>query len=209
MPPTPPATPGPTPTAGPPPTPTPLPATVFVRNDRSYRDGFVVVGEVVNGSPGAVYNVKVIATFHDAASKLIGAQETLAFLPQTVPTQPNPFVVRLDNAPGTAASYELTLTWDDLTIVTYDRVTITREEVRQENGLTLVGDLRNDHRSDIRNIVVVATFYDAQGLVLAAIPGSAGANVLPPGATTTFTINSPEPLQYSSYLIQTEGQLLP
>ena len=205
------ATTAPTPTPGPPPTATPLPSVVFVRNDRSFREGssFVVVGEVVNGSPGAVYNVKVIATFFDAASKLVGAQEAVAYLPQTVPTQANPFRVELPNAPGTVAGYELALTWDDLTIATYDRVTITREEVRQENGLTLVGDLRNDHRSDIRNIVVVATFYDAQGLVLTAIPGSVGANVLAPGATTTFTINSPQPLQYSSYLIQTEGLLLP
>lgn len=211
VPPPPTATTAPTPTPGPPPTATPLPSAVFVRNDRSFREGssLVVVGEVVNGSPGAVYNVKVIATFFDAASKLVGAQEAVAYLPQTVPTQANPFRVELPNAPGTVAGYELALTWDDLTIATYDRVTITREEVRQENGLTLVGDLRNDHRSDIRNIVVVATFYDAQGLVLTAIPGSVGASVLAPGATTTFTINSPQPLQYSSYLIQTEGLLLP
>jgi hypothetical protein len=133
----------------------------------------------------------------------------VAFLPQTIPTQANPFVVQLPNAPGNIAAYELGLRWDDLTLATYDRVTITREEVSQENGLTLTGDLRNDHRGDIRNIVVVATFYDSQGLVLVAIPGNVGASVLAPGASTTFTINSPQPLEYSSYLIQTEGLLLP
>ncbi len=206
-----PPTPTATPTEGPPPTATPLPSTVFIRNDRSYREGnsFVVVGEVVNGGPGAVYNVKVIATFYDAASKLVGAQETIAFLPQTVQTQANPFRVQLPNASGAIASYELTLTWDDLTIATYDRVTITREEVHNENGLTLTGDLRNDNRGDIRNIIVVATFYDEQGLVLAVIPGSAGVNTLAPGGTTSFTVSSAQPFTYSSYLVQTEGLLLP
>ena len=201
------ATPTATPTEGPPPTATPLPATLFIRNDRSYREGnsYVVVGEVVNGSPGEVYNVKVIATFYDAASNLVGAQEAMAFLPQTVPTQANPFKVQLPNASGSIASYELTLTWDDLTLATYERVTVTKEEVHDENGLTLTGELRNDARSDIRGIVVVATFYDDQGLVLAVIPGSAGVSTLSPGGVTTFTVSSAQPIPYSSYLVQTVG----
>jgi hypothetical protein len=188
-----------------------LPSTVFVRNDRSYYDGssFVVVGEAVNGGPASVFNVKIIAAFYDAGNHLVGAQEVLAFLPQTQVTQANPFKLQLANAPGNITRYELALTWDDFSVVQFDRPTITREEVKQEDGLEITGDLRNDHRSTLRNLVMVATFYDAAGAVLDIVPGTTAAPSLAPGESTTFSIAPGHALSYSSYLIQGQGVLLP
>ncbi|MCC6167021.1 MAG: hypothetical protein IT329_07310 [Caldilineaceae bacterium] len=215
--PTPPATPTAPPTAtftpGPSPTPTPLPATVFIRNHRGYAEGssYFVVGEAVNGGPAPVYSLRVIATFYDAGGRLIGAQETMALLPQTQPTQANPFKVQLTNAPGGIQRYDLALAWDEISIAEFDRVTVAREEVRapanEMAGVEIVGDLRNDHRDEIRNITVVATFYDAGGAVLDVVPGSAAATTLAPGAMTTFSVQTSRPIDYASYLIQTEGMI--
>lgn len=211
--PTAPATPTAPPTAtftpGPSPTPTPLPATVFIRNHRGYVEGssFIVVGEAVNGGPAPVYSLKIIATFYDGGGRLIGAQEALALLPQTQPTQANPFKVQLANAPGGVARYDLALTWDEISIAEFDRVTVAREEVREATGVEIVGDLRNDHRDELRNITVVATFYDASGAVLAVVQGSAGATTLAPGAMTTFSVQADQKIDYATYLVQTQGMI--
>lgn len=208
-----PATPTAPPTAtytpGPPPTPTPLPSTVFVRNHRSYLEGssLFVVGEAVNGGPASVFNLRVIATFYDAGGRLIGAQETIAFLPQTQPTQANPFQVVLANAPGGIQRYDLALAWDEISIAEFDRVTVAREEVRESTGVEIVGDLRNDHRDEIRSLMVVATFYDQAGAVLDVLPGSVEAATLAPGAMTTFSVTSSRPLDYATYLVQTQGMI--
>lgn len=167
----------------------------------------VVVGEAINGGPAPVYGLTVIATFYDAGGNLVGATEGQTFLPQTLPTQANPFKLQLLNAPTSVNNYELTLRWQELSIATYDRATITREEVHQDNGVEIVGDIRNDHRSDLWNLVVVATFYDESGAVLDVVPGRASVTNLPSGETATFSVQSRLPIPFGSYLVQVEGML--
>lgn len=165
----------------------------------------------MNGGPAPVYSLRVIATFYDAGGRLVGAQETTALLPQTQPTQANPFKVQLTNAPGAIERYDLTLAWDEISIAEFDRATITREEVREPTdevaGIEIVGDLRNDHRAELRNLMVVATFYDAGGAVLEIVPGSVGAATLAPGEATTFSVQTSANLEYASYLVQTQGMI--
>jgi hypothetical protein len=186
-----------------------MPSTVFLGSHRSYTDGstLVVVGEAINGGPAPVYGLTIIATFYDANGKLVGATEAPTYLPQTLPTQANPFKLQLLNAPATVNNYELTLRWQELSIATYDRATITREEVHQENGVEIVGDIRNDHRSDLHNLIVVATFYDESGAVLDAIPGRASVTNLASGETATFSVQSRQPIPFASYLVQIEGMI--
>lgn len=186
-----------------------MPTAVFLGSHRSYHDGstLAVVGEVINGTEFPVFGVTVIATFYDAGGNLVGATESAAFLPQTRPTQANPFKLQLLNAPSNITGYELTLRWDELSIGSYDRATITHEEVRQENGLEILGDIRNDHRSQINNLVVVATFYDESGAVLDVLPGRASVTDLAPGATATFSVQSQRNIPFDAYLVQVEGIL--
>jgi outer membrane biosynthesis protein TonB len=206
---TPTALPTPTPTSGPPPTPTPLPGTVFLGNHRSFSEGsaLYVVGEAINGGAAPVYGVTVIATFYDSAGALVGATEGRAALPQTIQTQANPFKLRLDNAPSAISRYELTLRWDELSLGSFDRATITREEVSQENGVRITGDIRNDHSGELSGLVAVATFYDSSGQVLDVLPGNVGTTALAPGASTTFTLQSSRPIPYVGYLVQIEGMI--
>lgn len=166
-----------------------------------------MVGEAVNGGAFPVHSLKVIATFYDSGNRLIGAQEAMAALPQTQPTQANPFKLQLANVPGDVNRYDLALTWDEISIAEYDRLTITREEVRQENGVEILGDLRNDHPVELRNIVVAVTFYDASGQVLDVAVGSAAATSLPPGGTTTFSVRLTRSIEYAGYLVQTQGMI--
>ncbi len=141
--------PTPTPTQGPPPPPTPLPKSVFVNNQHTFTKGssLFVVGDVVNGSSQPVYAVKVIATFYDSAGKLVGAQQGQTFLPQTVPTQANPFKIELANAPSDVSRSDFALTWDEISVATYDRASVISQNTRNENGVEVYGELRNDQRT--------------------------------------------------------------
>jgi hypothetical protein len=186
-----------------------MPSTVFLGSHRSFSEGssFFVVGEAINGGAAAIYGVTVIATFYDAAGNLVGATQSVAFLPQTVPTQANPFKLQLANAPSTVSSYELTLRWDELSIGSFDRATITREEVRQENGIEITGDIRNDVGTNLQNLVVVATFSDARGAIFDVGPGRASVSNLLPGDMATFSVQTRQAIPYSSYLVQIEGMM--
>jgi hypothetical protein len=195
---------------GPAPPPTPLPATVFARNHRVYYEGetLYLVGEAVNGAPYPVFDVKVIATFYDAGGQLVGAQETLAALPATVPTQANPFKLALANAPAGVDRYELSLTWNDITLHTYDRVTVVSESTRTDHGVEVYGELRNDHMSEIRDIRLVVSFYDGAGAVVDLYQGSPASSSLPPGATTPYIISTGKTeIPHVSFLVQTQGVL--
>jgi hypothetical protein len=188
-----------------------MPATVFLGSHRSYREGsaMVVVGEAINGSSFPVYGVTIIATFHDAGGNLVGATETATFLPQTVPTQKSPFKLQLFNAPASVDNYQLALRWNEISINSYGRATIITETVSQENGVEITGEIRNDQRSDLKNLVVVATFYDESGAVIDVIPGRTSVATLPPNGTATFSVQTRQPLTYASYLVQIEGTLFP
>lgn len=199
-----------TPTEGPTPTPSPLPKTVFVRDHRSVRRGSAmeIVGEVTNGSASPVYNATVSAAFYDSQGNLLGASESAAFLPQTLPTQNNPFKVRLANAPASVSSYELALRWDELTPSGFDRVTIVSAEVESEQGITVRGELRNDGSSPITDIVLALSFYDAAGHVLDTYGGRADSDTLAPGATTAFTVETGRAnLEHDHFLVQAQGIL--
>ncbi|GIV79121.1 FxLYD domain-containing protein [Litorilinea aerophila] len=205
-----PVTPTPTPTPTGSPTPTPAPSTVFLRSHRSYIQGssLYVVGEVMNGSPVPVYNVKVIATFYDSGGRLIGAQETMTLLPETAPTQANPFKLQLNTTPAAVSRYDLALIWDDISLLEYDRVTVIREEVSDEPVLEVRGELRNDQPVEVRDLRVVVTFYDADLNVLDVFPGTVGSTTLAPGATTSYTITTDKQnFKYESFLVQTQGVL--
>jgi hypothetical protein len=188
-----------------------MPSTVFLGSHTSYSEAgtLYIVGEVINGSPHPVFDVTVIATFHDAAGNLVGATEAATFLPQTQLTQANPFKLQLPNAPSSISDYHLTLRWNEISIVSFGRATIIKEEITQEEGIEITGEIRNDHRSDLRNLVVVATFYDESGSVIEVVRGRAAIDILPPNGTATFSVQSPQAIPYASYLVQIEGMLLP
>lgn len=198
-----------TPTPAVTPTNTPAPAAIFVGGEQSFTEGstLFVVGEVVNGTSQEVYNVKVIGTFFDG-NRIVAARETLAYLPMTVPTQHNPFKLEIPNAPSSVDRYELSLVWDDISIARFDRLTMLREElVEEEEGTKIVGEIGNNSGQPMRDIRVVVTLYDTDGTVINTFPGTPTENTLAPGASTAYEIAMPAGIEFERYLVQTQGML--
>lgn len=210
---TPPATakPGPTPvpTALPTPAPTktPYPTGIFVASHRGFSDGsnYVVVGEVLNTSGVAVYGAKVIANFYDNGGKLVAAGQALTSLPMTELEVGNPFKLKVENLVSAVARYELTVTWEDVSLIEFRYLTVVEGAVGQGE---VTGQIRNEQESALTSIVVAVTFYDAEGGVVDTADIFLGGQTLAPGASLPFAIPVPEGGGvYDHFWIEAQGNL--
>lgn len=206
---TPPGTPPGTPTGEPSPSATPAPAGIYVGSEQSYIEGstLYVVGEVVNATGQTVYNVKVIGTFFEG-NRVIAAGETLTLLPASVPGSANPFKLVVPNAPSNLERYELALVWDDISILTYERLRTLREElVEADDGAQITGEIANNSATAMRDVRVVATLYDESGAVINAFAGTPAETMLGSGESTTYVIEIPAGVEFTGYLVQSQGML--
>ena len=203
-------TPGtPTP-ATPPATPTAIPGTVFLSNHRGYAvDGvYYVVGEVMNGESFPVFNAKVIASFYDANNSLVGAQESVTLLPRIDTELSSPFKLAIPDS-GNIDHYELTLVWDDISIIDSQELTILSQETRTDGQLEIIGELRNDGSVAVSNVVVVVTFYDETGAVVDVYQGTVSKSDIARDETAGYTITIPNAeLDYDHFTVQAQGSLM-
>ncbi len=214
------ATPTSTPTATPTPgmgTPTPVPTPtgpppalgdVVVRSHRSYRVGntLVVVGEVLNRGEVDAYGVTVSAAFYDGSGRLVGTETQTTLLPWTGPGQTTPFRLELADAPASVARYDLSLRWDDVSVLDFVRLTLVSQEVRREEGLVVEGQVRNDHPFPVAGIQVAATFYDARGEVVETARGLVAAESVAPGGAVDYTVQVGQPeLPFDRVEVQVQG----
>lgn len=203
-------TPGtPTP-ATPPATPTAIPGTVFLSNHRGYAaDGvYYVVGEVMNGESFPVFNTKVIASFYDASNNLVGAQESVTLLARIDTELSSPFKLAIPDS-GNIDHYELTLVWDEISIIDSQELTILSQEARTEGQLEIVGELRNDGSVTVGNVVVVVTFYDETGAVIDVYQGTVSKSDIARDETAGYTITIPHAeLDYDHFTVQAQGSLM-
>lgn len=210
--PSPTVTPTATPTAtGGPPTETPTPApsgTVYVRSHRGFaRDGaYHVVGEVVNATAGAVFRVRVVGSFFNDSGQMLATQEAYAFLVQTEPEQRNPFRIRVDNLGGEITRYELAVHWEDISVVTYADLAVLSAEMRENNGVEVVGELQNDFNENLGSLVVVVTLYDDGGNVIDAYQSAPRATQLAPGEMTSFAVLVTPDQPVASFIVQAQGR---
>ena len=203
----PPATPGPTAPPTPAPTKTPYPTGIFVASHRGFSDGsnYVVVGEVLNTGGVAVYGAKVIANFYDSGGKLVAAGQALTSLPMTEPEVGNPFKLQVENLASAVERYELTVTWEDVSLIEFRYLAVVEGEVRQGE---VVGQIRNEQESVLTSIVVAVIFYDAAGAVVETADIFLGGQTLAPGASMPFVI----PISggdgvYDHFWIEAQGNL--
>lgn len=167
-----------------------------------------MVGEVINGEAFPVFNVKVIGSFYDTNGNLVGAQESVTDLVQIEPELSSPFRLQVDNSGGNISSYELTLTWDDVSIIDYEELTILSQETRNEGQLVVFGELRNEGSVTVSDMVVVATFYDSSGAVVDVYRGTVATSTLAPDETASYTIPIPRgDLEYDHITVQAQGSL--
>lgn len=204
---TPPTTPTP---ATPRPTPTAIPAALFLGSHRGYEANglYTVVGEVINNVGYPVFNTKVVASFYDANGALIGAQETVTLLTRIGIELSSPFKLSIPSS-GNINRYELTLVWDDISIIDNQELTILSQETRKDGQLEIFGELRNDGSVGVNNIVVVATFYDAAGAVVDVYQGTVSKADLASDETTSYSIVVPDPaIPYDRFIVQAQGALV-
>jgi hypothetical protein len=206
VPPTTPTT-APTDPPTPAPTKTPYPTGIFVASHRGFSDGanYVVVGEVLNTSGVAVYGAKVIANFYDSGGKLVAAGQALTSLPMTEPEVGNPFKLKVENLVSAVARYELTVTWEDVSLIEFRYLTVMEGSVSQSE---VTGQIRNEQESALTSIVVTVTFYDGAGAVVETADIFLGGQTLAPGGSLPFAIPIPEDAGvYDHFWIEAQGNL--
>ncbi|MEZ4620239.1 MAG: hypothetical protein R2867_32685 [Caldilineaceae bacterium] len=198
-----------TPTGGAPaPTATPIPGTVFLGRHSGFAENsnYIVVGEVLNGDSYPVFNVKVIGSFYDNNNNLVAAQESTTDFHQIEPELSSPFKLQVSNGSDNIDHYELTLIWDDVSIVDYEELTILSAEADHEGG-EISGELRNEGSVSVQEIVVVVTLYGEEGDVVNVFRGTVDQAVLGANETTRYTIAIPTDLDFDRFEVQAQGAL--
>jgi hypothetical protein len=196
----------PTPTA----TPTPILPTLSIKSDHIIRQpGFLyVVGEVLSMGAGSAYFVNIQAKFFDANNQLVATTDGYTVLTLTSSGMVNPFKLTLTNPPDTATQYQLGLTYQSNGSLDYRAITVLSQQVRDNFGVEVFGEVRNDAENTLRPPVVVVTFYDASGGVVDVYSTSINGD-LAKGQTTTYTIQTFSQISYTSYKVQAQSYLVP
>jgi len=189
-------------------TATAIPRTVFIgRNQGFMADArYYVVGEVLNGDAYPVFNVKVIGSFYDSSNNLVAAEESITIFPQIEPELSSPFKLQVANGASNIDHYELTLTWDDVSVIDYEELVVEEAEVDEEAG-TINGELRNDGSVSVQNITVVVTLYDDENNVVNVLLGQVDEPLLGTDETTGYTISLPPDIVYERFEVQAQGVL--
>ena len=197
----------------PPPSPTPepppLPATLAIRSATgAYRSSssYYVVGEVANGTSANAYFVQITGRFYNEAGQLVATDDGYTLLTRTRPGMRNPFRVIVFNPPPGITRFELTLSSQTRSGLVYQPVTVLNQQTRDNFGLEVFGELRNDHIKPLRNIQAAATFYDASGDVIDVDTGVSSPADVPIGGISTYSIKTfDDNLAPATILVQAEG----
>jgi hypothetical protein len=181
---------------------------VYVRSHHSFTRGssLYVVGEVVNAIGAPVFKIRVTGTFYNNNNQVVATQETIAYLAQTEPDQRNPFKIQVDNPPGDISHYDLSVKWADVSVVSYQDLTVLSQDTRKDNGLEVFGEVRNDFSENLGSIVVVVSFYDAAGEVVDVYQGIPQSAQMAPNETSPYSIQIDGDLSFNSLKVQAQGK---
>ncbi len=160
----------------------------------------------MNGTTAPIYKVRITANFFNANEQVVATQESFGYLAQTSPDQRNPFKIQLDNAPTDITRYELSLTYDDVSVVTYQDLTIISQEMRKNEGTAIAGELRNDFTENLGSVVVVVALYDASGNVVDVYQGVPRASQLAPNDTSPYELPVVTDQPFTSFMVQAQGK---
>lgn len=190
------------------PTPTQIPSTVFLGRHQGFmtEGTYTVAGEVLNGDSYPVFNVKVIGRFYDSNNNLVAAQETTTDFAQIEPELSSPFKLQVASGGDAIEHYELSLTWEDVSIIDYEELAILSTETDEDAGV-IRGELRNEGSVSVQDIVVVATLYGEAGELLNVVRGTAAQDVLEANESASYTINLPPDVEFERVEVQAQGTL--
>jgi hypothetical protein len=194
-----------------PPAPQPT-RVVILQNHTAYRgrSTYHVVGEVQNRTAGPVHNVKVIASFFNAAGNLVGTDYSYVYLDAVEPGQRAPFHLSLLSAPQDLVRYELSIEWTRGPARGHfvRGLQITSHATRPagfDDAAYIFGQVANTGDSPARFVKVAATLYDAQGRVVQTELGYASLDQIAPGGSSPFEILIDSWRGATRYELQVEG----
>jgi hypothetical protein len=106
--------------------------------------------------------------------------------------------------------YELTLAFQTSSVLNYQPISVLSQQIRDNFGVEVFGEIRNDQPKEMRSVEVVVTFYDASGAVVDTDFGFPSSTTLAPGATSIYQISTfDENLTFASHVVQAQGYLAP
>lgn len=165
---------------------------------------YYVVGELLNTGDYFAYDARVTARFYDTNNKLIAVEHGSGLLSRIDPGLRIPFRILLSNAPATIDHYELSVDFASSTLLDYRRIAIASREVRDNYGIEVFGEVRNEQPLKINNIKVAVTFYDNSGKVVYVDEQYQGFG-LAPGGVRAYKVSTLRAVAFASYLVQSEG----
>ncbi|MGD6808011.1 MAG: FxLYD domain-containing protein [Candidatus Bathyarchaeia archaeon] len=160
-----------------------------------------VVGEVQNQGQQIIRYVLLSATATQGDGTVVDPATGQAWAKYLLPNQKAPFAFPIDNT-NTAAgtwtgipikSIDISVTQADATpLYQYGDVKVTNStySVDPYGTYWVSGQLQNTGSETATGVVVVASFYNASGIIVAACELEADSSTLPAGATTTFKLNA-------------------
>lgn len=163
----------------------------------------------MNGEAYELFGVRVHAAFFDSSGNSIASADAFAAFGKLDVERTVPFRIAADVDPESVGSYELTLSFDEVSVVGFRDLEVSAVSVVEKDGrIAVVGRLHNGHETALSSVVVAATFYDEAGEVVDVVRLSMFGETITPGAEMPFEI----PLQrigraYSILHVQAQGQL--
>jgi hypothetical protein len=172
------------------------PAPVQVLSYSSYIDSvdyYHVVGEVQNVGSTSLSQVTVAATLCDQFGHSTATIEDYIMIDLLVPQQKSPFDL-VENVTGTVCGVSpvnSTVT-DKLPYVDFH---LSKQSAApdSEGVFHVVGQVENSGASEAKAVEVVATFYDAKGVVVQTGSSITSPSNLSPGGSGYFDVSSDDP----------------
>lgn len=173
------------------PTRTPLPASVVVRSHTSYARGsqVVVVGELLNGTQSDVFGMQISGQFYDSSDKVIAVGQVHVPFGKLEIERSAPFRMTVDVDPSRVRRYELSVVYENMSIVEFRELDVLGARVEERDGrLAVVGELYNGHEMELASLVVATAFYDENGDVVEVVDRFFSGEISAPGSVLVFEI---------------------
>lgn len=191
----------------------PLPSAVYVLPNHSYYtypDGMWVVGEIQNDSPYYLTSMEVLVNLFDSEGHRVEIGGTYFFLHNLPPGEKTCFEVYFD--PWTASwSYyrfgAITYQTDGHPLPNITLLDLGGFYYPTEDEYKILGQVRNDHGTEVRYVHPVGTLYDAVGTVIGCDHAYPTDPHLNPGQISSFQIRFDRRgyADVTSYRVQVDG----
>ncbi len=169
----------------------------------------VVVGEVINSSSDTVASVRVCVVFYDACGRVAISSFAYTMIDVLVPGQRAPFEVSSYPVATGSGDYSLSVSYLPTSARPYTGLRVIRalEHVDMCGYHTITGEVGNIGCCTMLYVKVVATYYDASGIVIGAAYVYTTPRDIARCDSSLFELSSfPQHIAPYRYSLQVQGQ---